>query len=225
MVKHSEAILFNTVRSGENMPVASIANPKPARESLREHMLLLREFVRYPFYTAALAPSSRHLASRMAAAVPLATAENVVELGPGTGALTQALLPKLNPNARFLAVELNPTFAAEWRKQFPGRQIEVGNVANLRQICARHDMKSLDCIVSGLPWPSFPIALQETALEEVLALLKPGGQMVTFGYHVGMCMPSGRHFQKLVQRKFRRVERLAWEWRNLPPAYILRCTR
>lgn len=199
--------------------------PKPARESLREHMLLFREFLRYPFYTAALAPSSRHLAQRMASAVQLSTAQTVVELGPGTGALTTALLPRLHQDARFLAVELNPRFAEEWRKQFPGRQVEVGNVANLRQICGRHQMDSIDCIVSGLPWPSFPTALQEAALEEVLSLLSPGGQMVTFGYHVGMCMPSGRHFHRLVKRRFRHVEHLEWEWRNLPPAYILRCTR
>lgn len=198
---------------------------KPAHESWREHMLLLREFVRFPFYTAALAPSSRHLATRMAASVPLSTSDNVVELGPGTGALTTALLPHLSPHARFLAVELNPTFAEEWRKQFPGRHVEVGSVANLRHICGKNDIHSIDCIVSGLPWPSFPITLQEAALEEVLSLLKPGGQMVTFGYHVGMCMPSGRHFLRLIKKRFRRVEWLAWEWRNLPPAYILRCTR
>lgn len=198
---------------------------KSGRASLREHMLLFREFIRYPFHTAALAPSSRHLAKRMVASVPLASAQNVVELGPGTGALTNALLPQLKDDARFLAVELNPTFAKAWSKQFPGRDVEVGSVANLRQICSRHNIQSIDCIVSGLPWPSFPVALQETALEEVLSLLKPGGQMVTFGYHVGMCMPSGRHFQRLVNNRFRRVERLAWEWRNLPPAYILRCTR
>lgn len=200
-------------------------NHKLERASLRHHMLLLREFVRSPFHTAALAPSSRHLARRMASSVPLSTAHNVVELGPGTGALTNALLPRLSQHAKFLAVELNPTFAEAWSKQFPGRNIEVGSVANLREICARQGMESIDCIVSGLPWPSFPIELQETALEEVLSLLKPGGQMVTFGYHVGMYMPSGRHFHRLIHQRFRRVERLAWEWRNLPPAYILRCTR
>lgn len=198
---------------------------KPTREALREHMLLFREFVRNPLRTATLAPSSRHLAARMATSVPLSTADNVVELGPGTGALTGALLPRLRSDARFMAVELNPILAEEWRKQFPGRALEVGSVVNLRQLCGRQNMTSIDCIISGLPWPSFPISLQEAALEEVLSILKPGGQMVTFGYHVGMLMPSGRHFFRLINRRFRRVERLAWEWRNLPPAYILRCTR
>jgi len=223
VVKHNEAKLFN--RSVENRSVTGMLKPKPARESVRQHMLLLREFVRFPFYTAALAPSSPRLAQKMVDSVPLSTAQNVVELGPGTGALTTALLPHLSENAKFLAVELNPTFATEWRRQFPGRQVEVGNVANLRQICKRHDMHSIDCIVSGLPWSGFPIPLQEAALEEVLALLRPGGQMVTFGYHVAMYMPTGRHFHKLVNKRFHKAEVLDWEWRNLPPAYILRCTR
>jgi len=146
-------------------------------------------------------------------------------LGPGTGALTSALLPQLSAEARFLAVELNPNFAREWQGKFPGRKVEVGSVVNLRKICERHGMGSVDCIVSGLPWPSFPIELQTQALDEVVNVLKPGGQMVTFGYHVGLCMPSGRHWMKLIERRFGRAERVAWEWRNLPPAYILRCTR
>ncbi len=203
----------------------SMPKSKPPHEAIQEHMLLLREFVRQPFHTATVAPSSRHLALRMASSVPLSTAKNVVELGPGTGALTSAVLSRLNRNARFLAVELNPTFAEAWSKQFPEREVAIGSVANLRQICKSRSMDSVDCIVSGLPWQSFPEELQETGLDEVISVLPPGGQMVTFGYHVGLCIPSGRRFKSLVHDRFRRVERLAWEWRNLPPAYVLRCTR
>ncbi len=198
---------------------------KPAQESLREHMLLLREFVRTPFSTATIAPSSRHLAHGMAGAVRLDIARSVVELGPGTGALTNELLPRLRHDARFLAVELNPTFAEEWQRQFPGRQLELGSVADLQQICLRRQMTDIDCIVSGLPWQSFPEELQVAGLEAVEGVLSPGGQMVTFGYHVGLCIPSGRRFLRLAEKRFRKVERLKWVWRNLPPAYILRCTR
>lgn len=223
MVKHSEGKLFQG--STQFSPEAFMLKTKPAREAWREHMLLFREFVRYPFHTAALAPSSRHLAARMAESVPLKTARNVIELGPGTGALTKALLEKLNPDARFMAVELNPTFADAWARQFPDRKITIGNVANLKQICQANGFDSIDCIVSGLPWPSFPTQLQEKGVNEVLDMLTPGGQMVTFGYHVGLCMPTGRHFRRLIKNRFNQVEMLAWEWRNLPPAYILRCTR
>lgn len=217
--------MFKLPGSSEDELDGSMITSKPARDSFKEHMLLLREFVRNPFDTATVAPSSKHLALRMASSVPLSTADTVIELGPGTGALTNALLPRLKRQARFLAIELNPVLADAWQKQFPGCQVEVGNVNNLSEICRRHELASIDCIISGLPWPSFPVELQKAALEEVLTVLRPGGQMVTFGYHVGMCMPSGRHFHDLVRRRFRRVERLAWEWRNVPPAYILRCTR
>ncbi len=199
--------------------------PTTPREGIREHMLLLREFVRKPFDTAALAPSSRHLALKMAASVPLHSARNVVELGPGTGAITSALLPALHPEAKFLAVELNSRFATEWREKFPGQALAQGNVAELGRLCAEHGMDGVDCIVSGLPWPSFPTELQRKGLREVLSVLKPGGQMATFGYHVGLAMPNGRHFLKLTEREFRKVEWVDWEWRNLPPAYILRCSR
>lgn len=198
---------------------------KPAQESFREHILLLREFVRAPLSTATIAPSSRHLAHRMALSVELENAKSVVELGPGTGALTNELVRRLRHDAQFLAVELNPVLAADWQRQFPRYQMAVGSVADLREICSQHQIGNVDCIVSALPWPSFPQELQEAGLEEVVEVLSPGGQMVTFGYHVGMLMPSGRNFLRLIEHRFRKVERLKWVWRNLPPAYILRCTK
>jgi phospholipid N-methyltransferase len=177
--------------------------------------------------TATLMPSSIHLATRMADALSLPEAKVVVEIGAGTGALTEAVLPRLKPAARFLAVERNPALLEAWRKRFHGWRGVEGNVADLGSICGEEGLagSGVCCVVSGLPWPAFPDWLQNQALDEIVKVLRPGGQMVTFGYHMGLMMPAGQRFLKRVGGRFQKVERLPWVWRNVPPAYILRCTR
>jgi len=157
----------------------------------------------------------------------LPEARVVVEIGAGTGALTEAVLPRLAPAARFLAVERNPVLLEAWRKRFNGWKGVEGNVADLGSICGGEGFggSGVCCVVSGLPWPAFPDWLQNQALDEIVSVLRPGGQMVTFGYHMGLMMPAGQRFLKRVGGRFRKVERLPWVWRNVPPAYILRCTR
>jgi len=49
--------------------------------------------------------------------------------------------------------------------------------------------------------------------------------MATFGYHIGLLMPGRQRYFKLLAEYFSHVERLPWEWRNLPPAFITRCTK
>lgn len=187
--------------------------------------LIWQEFVRKPLQTATIAPSSKHLALRMAESLALSEARTVIELGPGTGSLTRAILPLLRPDAKFVAVERNPVLAEGWRRRFPGQLVLDGSVENLRSLCASVGVHEVDCIVSGLPWASFPDWLQEKALDEITGILRPGGQMSTFGYHLGLMMASGQRFHKLLPKRFERVEHLPWEWRNLPPAFVLRVSR
>jgi phospholipid N-methyltransferase len=190
-----------------------------------DSLFLFRQFLRRPMEVAAIAPSSRFLAERMADSLPLQTAQTVLELGPGTGSLTAAVLPRLRPGTRFLAIEKSPDLLRVWQQRFPTLEGVAGDVADLKSICAARGITEVDCIVSGLPWPSFPLSLQNQAIGAVAELLKPGGQMATFGYHIGLIMPAQRNFRALLNKHFRQQERLPWEWRNLPPAFVLRATR
>jgi len=56
-------------------------------------------------------------------------------------------------------------------------------------------------------------------------VLSPGGQMASFGYHIGLLMPGSQRYYKLLAKYFSQVERLRWEWRNVPPAFVTRCTK
>ena len=115
----------------------------------------LREFVRDPIQTAAIAPSSPALAEAMAAVVPSDGHPTVVELGPGTGAITAAIQRRLGGRGRHLAIERQPRWASLLQQRFPDVDVIHGDVADLPAILTEHDADPADAVVSGLPWAAY----------------------------------------------------------------------
>lgn len=185
----------------------------------------LREFVRDPAHTGAIAPSSAGLAAAMTGWIAWDKVRVVLELGPGTGVFTRPILERLAPGARLIAVELNGLFVTELRQQFPGVDIRHDNVANLEAICAGAGIAAADAILSGLPWASFPEGLQDQCLQAITRVLRPGGRFCTFAYLQGLCLPAGRRFRRLLGQHFAHVGRGPTVWRNLPPAFVYQCER
>jgi phospholipid N-methyltransferase len=83
----------------------------------------------------------------------------------------------------------------------------------------------VDCIVSGLPWASFPESRQVEFLDEMMRVLKPGGQFVTFAYVHGLFLPPGRRFSRILPKYFSSISKSPVIWKNIPPAFVYRCTR
>src|SRR5262245_38366120 len=86
---------------------------------LRSRLAFLREFVYEPSAIGAVWPSSERLAEAMVCWVDWTKVRSVVELGPGTGVFTQAILRRARPDCRYLGVEINPQLAALFRQRFP----------------------------------------------------------------------------------------------------------
>lgn len=185
----------------------------------------LREFITKPFVIGAVAPSSERLAQKMVEGIDLSNAKAVCEFGPGTGAFTGPILERLPQGCKYFAIELNPTMAQLWRERYPGRRLYRRNVKSVAKLCAREGIDKLDAVFSGLPWASFPDELQIQTLDAMTQVLKPGGRFITFGYRVGTILPKGRRFYRRLPQYFSHVERSNYVWRNLPPAFVVRCTR
>jgi phospholipid N-methyltransferase len=193
---------------------------------MNDTLRFLRAFVERPFATGAIAPSSRQLAAQMVDRMCLREAETVVELGPGTGALTRAILDEISQETLLLAVELSPRFAAHLRETLPARvQVINGSGERLAEHLAAHGRTQADCIVSGLPWASFTRDLQERLLAAVVAALRPGGRFTTFAYVHAVPFPPARRLRRMLGERFQRVERSKVVWRNLPPAFVYRCLK
>jgi len=154
-----------------------------------------RQYVSNPSKTGAIAPSSTALASCMLTGLPLADADVVVELGPGSGALTRHLIEQVGENTRILAVEINPTFAEQVAERYPRVEVVNGD------------------------------AIQSRLLDAVARSLRPGGCFVTFAYWGMHRFKKGRLFREQIESRFSRVERTGLVLRNLPPAFAYRCWR
>ncbi|MER6788450.1 methyltransferase domain-containing protein [Streptomyces sp. NPDC000658] len=186
-------------------------------------MSITTEFLRHPLMTGAVAASSLRLAHAMTEGVGLERARTVVELGPGTGVFTDAVLARLPPRARLVAVELNPVLAARLSATRRDTRLTVvqGSAAELAAAVG----EPVDAVVSGLPWTVMPRERRERILDAVTEVLAPGGRFTTFAYLHAARTPPARDFTAELGRRFRRLERSAVVWRNLPPAFVHRATR
>lgn len=214
---------------------AAPKSPAPSRDGRVRGSTrgFLAEFIRRPNQIGAIAPSSKYLARRMLAGLALHEARVVIEYGPGTGAFTGYIRRRIGPNTRFFAIEINPECVRLVKTRHEGVTVHHGSVADVERFLADEGIDphgpdgqgSVDAIVSGLPWASFPEQLQRSILEPSRRVLKPGATLTTFGYHIGRLLPAGQRFYRLLPSYFSRVERTESVLRNLPPAFVVRCTK
>ncbi|MCW5766021.1 MAG: methyltransferase domain-containing protein [Phycisphaeraceae bacterium] len=150
----------------------------------------------------------------------------VAELGPGSGAFTAPILERLRPGSVFMPIELNPVMASAFRARFPGVELHERSAADIGEICRAKGLPErhgVDVIFSGLPWAAFTPELQESLLDAVIGVLKPGGPLITFTYNTSLLTRAGRRFADVIARRFERVERSPTVLLNLPPAFVYRC--
>ena len=186
---------------------------------------IFTRFLCHPGRVGAFCASSRALAVEMTRSIGMGSARTVVELGPGTGAITREIIPRLNKESDFIAVELDPELAESLHGRFPRARICCGCASHLPRILEQENKEAADVILSGLPWAIFPEKLQDEILEGVLAGLAPGGRFATFAYIQGVMLPAGIRFRRRLENLFSEVETSRIVWRNLPPAFVYRCTK
>ena len=162
--------------------------PECVRQTvLRDHFEFFRQFREQFETTGAIAPSSRFLASAMTR--PLRCADRpirVLEVGPGTGAVTRTIVRLLKPQDQFDLVELNETFAGMLESRF--REDEVyQRVSGQSRVytCPIQEFpveEPYDVIISGLPLNNFPPDLVRSIFDTFFRLMAPGGTLSYFEY-------------------------------------------
>ncbi len=186
---------------------------------------LTKQFFRKPMTTGAICASSLHLARQMTKKINLETAGVVVELGPGTGAITGEILKKLAPLSIFFAIELNQAVIPSFSKKFPEQIIYHDTAANLPNLLRLQNLSHADVILSGLPWTLFSASVQDEILEAITDSLPKGGFFTTFAYLHGAMIPSGIRFRQKLHENFRKVSTSKIIWDNIPPAFVYKCQK
>lgn len=180
----------------------------------------LREFLRSPWQIGAVTPSSRHLAAAMVEPVPRAGHAVVVELGPGTGAVTRHIEKRLAGYGRQLAIEVNPAMADRLARRHPGVEVVRADARHLPELLGARGITEVDVIVSGLPWVGFDAATQGALLAAVRAVMGRDSVFVTFGYRASRWTPPARRFRHHLRHAFDEVVIGRTVRLNVPPAFV-----
>ncbi|MBN9587871.1 MAG: hypothetical protein BGN85_01705 [Alphaproteobacteria bacterium 64-11] len=171
-----------------------------------------RAFLANPLKVASPVPSGPVLGRAIAAAVDPRRPGAVLELGPGSGAVTAALLARGVAPADLLAIEWEPEFCGHLRRRFPGITLIQGDAFAFAELVQDRPLKA---IVSGLPVLGLSKARRRRFLGQALDVLGEGGVFVQFSYSPLPPLPGGHRVA--VARSV--------VWANLPPMHVWRYTR
>ena len=160
----------------------------------------------------AVMPSGRVLARTMAQYVDIDSSEPVVELGPGTGAITSALIEHGVDQKRLVLVEYNPGFCALLRDRYPHAKVVQGDAYALRDSLWNMLSAPASAVVSGLPLVTKPMLTRLKLIRDAFVALAPGAPFVQFTYSVAPPIPKS-----LPGVSAEASERI---WMNLPPARV-----
>jgi phosphatidylethanolamine/phosphatidyl-N-methylethanolamine N-methyltransferase len=187
---------------------------------LNDTMHLLRAWLRDPRSVGALAPSGPALARLMTAHVDHAHGP-VIELGPGTGVFTRALLERGLPGHRLVLVETDPVLASTLAQRYPHARVLRMDAARLGRSSSLFGDERASAVISGLPLLSIPADKVDAIVEGVFERqLQHDGALYQFTYGLRCPVPRA-----LRQRLGLEAERIGGAWLNLPPAWVWRIRR
>lgn len=197
--------------------------PSPHRSGsllsgLRDRAAFLRGFVEHPQQVGSVVPSSAVLERRLVRRAALASARCVVELGPGTGGTTRALLRALSPEARLLAIELGEDFADRLRTGLadPRLIVQQGSAESIGRFLESYRLPAPDAIVSGIPFSTMPPEVADRIAAEVARVLAPGGRFVAYQVRDAVASFTTPYLGQPLKE---------WEWVNIPPVRVFTWTR
>jgi phosphatidylethanolamine/phosphatidyl-N-methylethanolamine N-methyltransferase len=179
---------------------------------LDDEVRFLRSWIERPLSTGAVTPSGKMLARTMARYVDPKRSGPVVELGPGTGPVTEALVQAGVAPSRLVLVEFNPSFCRILKARYPEATLVQGDAYSLRRLLETLLIQPAAAVVSGLPLVTKPIRMRLRLLRDAFDLMLPGAPFVQFTYSVASPLP--RRFGGFSAEASERI------WMNIPPARV-----
>lgn len=199
-------------------------HPRLAAERGSRPVEFFKGFLRNPREVGSVIPSSRFLTRRVLQYGQIASARVVVELGPGTGVLTGAILERLPADGKLVAIEINPDFVEVLRAVYPDPRLTVfeGCSTDLERALAAAGERAADVVVSGIPFSTLERGVGRRTLEAARRVLAEDGRLVAYQFR--------SHLRRIAEPVFGPAETHRGFW-NLPPMMIfvwrsdLRCPR
>lgn len=190
----------------------STIEKRKLKSAVADEVRFLCNWMGRPLTTGAVSPSGKALTKLMASFVDPADPRPVVELGPGTGVVTKALLDRGVAPERLVSIEFNPDFCALLRKRFAGVNIIEGDAYTLGETLKGTVDGEISAVVSSLPLFTRPFEMRRALILEALDRMPAGRPLIQFSYALVPPVPAepGRFT----------VEHTHWVVMNLPPARV-----
>lgn len=175
----------------------------------------LAALLRNPMQMGAILPSSDQLAKAMASQVQSSDDDAVLELGPGTGVVTKALLSKDIKMKQLILIEKDPSLAERLSHQFASTHVISGDAAYLKKLLHNVGLKEVGTVVSSLPLMSLNSFTRIRVINQVFSILKNNGKLVQFTYSSGSPIPKA-----LTERLGIKGVKVKKVYGNIPPASV-----
>lgn len=178
----------------------------------------LKTFLRNPAQIGAIMPSSQFLAREILKSAKIQKAKCVIELGSGTGVVTQHILKSMPHDCALLALEIENDMAKYLRKHIKDSRIRIirDSADHFDRYLpgGKQEEGGVDCIISGLPLAVLPKSIIEKIMHLAVRHLNKGGKFIQFQY-------SLKDLKRL-QKFFPRIK-VNFVMLNIPPAFIYIC--
>jgi phospholipid N-methyltransferase len=177
-----------------------------------KRLAFLHGFLQRPQLVGSVIPSSRFLERRIVELSAIDAAHTVVELGPGTGGTTRAILRALPRDSRLCAIEISPQFVSLLRSNSdPRLTVYHGSAEHIQKALDHHGLSNPDVVLSGIPFSTMSFALGQRIIRSVWSSLAPGGQFVAYQF---------RDRVSVLGREILGAPKVEVELRNVPPMRV-----
>lgn len=177
-----------------------------------QEIRFFKTWIDKPKAMGAVLPTSSVTAKRMASLINPGCDDPVLELGPGTGVITKAILASGVTPAKLYSVEYTEGFIPQLKSDFPGVNIIHGNAFMLDDVLTDLGERKFDTIVSAIPLLNFPVKQRVELLNSLFERLNPGRPIVQISYGPNSPIPPDWETYS--------VEPFDWMVRNIPPARL-----
>ena len=144
-------------------------------------LALFQEFLKHPLQIGSVISSSRFLECRVVETAGISSAKTIVELGPGTGGTTRAILKAMPQRSSLLSIEINPHLHTLVSRIEDDRLIaHLGDANKLKEILTIYGLSAPEVLISGIPFSTMSQGSESQILETISSVLAPGGRFVAY---------------------------------------------
>jgi phospholipid N-methyltransferase len=198
------------------MPSSSTAALRARRRAAgvpSQMSMFFTGFLKHPVMVGSIIASSDALIRKMLGRVDWANCKLFVEYGPGVGTFCQQILDRMAPDAKLIAIDLNPDFIRYLDHTIADSRFSAveGSAADVQAIIRNHGFEHADYVLSGIPFSTLPPGVAPAIAKATHEVIRPGGAFLAYQFTPKVRDYMAAHFERIDH---------AMEWWNVPPAQL-----